>query len=159
MKRYGIFGLALLGAAGFAHAQEIVVQYSDDFTESLQEDLGEREGTYLSEKLTKDITEAFAKNGVSAHRVVVTIEDAAPNRPTFTQLSDRIGLSPRSFSVGGLDVTGEALGADGDVLAQVEYDYYTHDIRDAQNRGTWSDARRASKRFAHRLAKALADPN
>ena len=42
----------------------------------------------VTPKAVGKIREAFAKQGVKADRVVVTIEDAKPNRPTMQQVMD-----------------------------------------------------------------------
>lgn len=149
-------GLLALVAAP-ALAADITVGYSEDFEEKLVEDLGEREGEYLSEYVTSALEDAFAKTGVDPARVEVTIEDAKPNRPTFEQLSAQPGLDfARSISIGGADFSAIAYDAEGNILAEVDYDWFESDIRDVIGTATWSDARRATRRFATRMAEAVA---
>ncbi len=148
-------GLAALAATS-AQAATIEVGYSEDFQEKLSEELGEREGERLSEYVTKALEDAFAKRGVDVARVEVTIEDAKPNRPTFEQLSREPGLDfARSISIGGADLTAIAYDAAGNVVTEIDYDWFENDIRDVVASATWTDARRATRRFANKVAEAL----
>ena len=149
---------ALLALAPLASATTVNVSYSEDFAEKLTDDYGEREGTKLSEKVTKDLIREFEKQGLSVARVDVMIIDAKPNRPTFKQLGDRPGLdASRSISIGGMSLEGTAYDAEGNALGTKQYDWFETDIRDAVGAGTWTDARRASDRFARRFATDLSD--
>ena len=150
-----IGALAILPTAA---ATEVAVTYSDDFAEELSDNYGEREGETLTEEIIEDLDRAFDKAGVAPARVDVMIVDAKPNRPTFQQLSDRPGLDAiRSISLGGMELTGTAYDADGNVLATQEYEWFENDIRDVVGSSTWMDANRASSRFAKKLAKQLND--
>lgn len=145
--------LALLPAAA---ATEVTVSYSDDFAEELADNYGEREGERLTEDITDDLSHAFKKAGVNPARVEVTIVDAKPNRPTFDQLGARPGLDGlRSISIGGMELTGTAYDADGNVLATQEYEWFETNIRDVIGSAVWSDANRASRRFAKKLTDQL----
>lgn len=147
--------LALLPAAA---ATEVAVSYSEDFAEELADNYGEREGERLSEDITEDLSFAFNKVGVNPARVEVTIINAKPNRPTMEQLSDRPGLDGfRSISLGGMELTGTAYDADGNVLATQEYEWFESNIRDVIGTAVWTDANRASRRFAKKLATQLSD--
>lgn len=138
-----------------AHAGEISVSYSPDFAEKLAEDYGEREGTYLSERIRKDLEREFGRAGVDVARVDVTILDAKPSRPTFKQAGDTPGLDMhRSVSLGGMKLKAVAYDAAGTASQPFEYKWYESDIKQA-GISTWHDARRASSRFASRYAKAL----
>ena len=93
--------LALVAVAGFfalsampAFAVTVETKFSPAFQKKLDKDLGVREGEILSNELTRRIEKSFAKQGVKADHVVVTIEDSAPNRPTLGQVSNKIGLDP-----------------------------------------------------------------
>jgi len=55
-----------------------------------------------------------------------------------------------------MDLKAIAYGADDEMLGELEYGWFENDIRLAQGRATWSDARRASGRFARKFAKELA---
>ena len=141
-----------------AVATEVAVTYSDDFAEELSDTLGEREGETLTEEIIEDLDRAFDKAGVAPARVDVVILNAKPNRPTFQQLSDRPGLDAlRSISLGGMELEGIAYDADGNVLAKQEYGWFENDIRDVIGSGTWTDANRASRRFAKKFASQLSD--
>ena len=150
-----IGALAILPTAA---ATEVAVTYSDDFAEELSDNYGDREGETLTEDIIEDLDRAFEKAGVAPVRVDVVIVDAKPNRPTFQQLSDKPGLDPiRSISIGGMKLEGTAYDADGNVVATQEYQWFENDIRDVFGSATWSDANRASRRFAKRFAEQLTD--
>lgn len=153
---FASFGaLALLQTAA---ATEVTVTYSEDFAEDLTEDYGEREGSILTEDIIEDLNRAFGKAEISPARVDVTINDAKPNRPTIEQTRNKPGLDMfRSRSLGGMDLTGVAYDADGNIVAEITYDWYEFDIRDSFGVGTWSDANRASRRFAKKLAKEISE--
>lgn len=150
-----IGALAILPTAA---ATEVAVTYSDDFAEELADNYGEREGETLTEDIIDDLDHAFSRAGVAPARVDVVIVNAKPNRPTLEQLSDRPGLDAfRSISLGGMELTGTAYDADGNVLATQEYEWFENNIRDAVGSATWTDANRASRRFAKKLANQLTD--
>ncbi|MFN3213512.1 MAG: hypothetical protein ACE37M_10430 [Henriciella sp.] len=147
--------LAILQTAA---ATEIAVTYSEDFAEELADNYGEREGEKLTEDILQDLEKAFEKAGVDPAKVDVEIVDAKPNRPTFEQLSNEPGLDAfRSISIGGMELVGTAYDADGNVLATQEYEWFENNIRDVVGSATWTDANRASRRFANKLAKQLSD--
>ena len=100
--RFTLAVLAALGLAGAAPASALTVEttVSAEFQTKLEKDYGLREREVLVEALTRKVEAVLAKKGVVADRVVVTLEDAKPNRPTFQQVSDRPGLDPiRSISI------------------------------------------------------------
>jgi hypothetical protein len=156
-----LVGALALGFASAASAQTIQpVSYSDDFAEQLQDDLGPREGAHLSEALTRYVAEALEARGLSQRDVTIelSIIDAKPNRPTFEQAANRPGLDIfRSISVGGAELSGVVRNSSGDTIKTVEHRYYSHDLWDARHRAdTWGDARRAMRRFAAKVADAVA---
>ncbi|MFN7180586.1 hypothetical protein [Hyphomonas sp.] len=137
-----------------AIAAEINVSYGPDFAEKLTDDYGEREGTYLSERVKKDLESELNRAGVDVARVDVTILDAKPSRPTFKQAGDKPGLDVhRSVSLGGMKLKAVTYDAAGNASEPFEYKWYESDISQA-GISTWHDARRASVRFASRYAKA-----
>ena len=141
-----------------ATATEVAVTYSEDFAEELAENYGEREGEALTEDIIEDLEQAFDRAGVSPARVDVTIVNAKPNRPTLEQLSDRPGLDMmRSISIGGMQLSGTAYDADGEVIATQDYEWFESNIRHVVGSSTWTDANRASRRFASKFAKQLTD--
>lgn len=151
--RYVLTAICMAGLVQYASATEITVTFSEDFATELQDEYGEREGKILTKRIEKDLLRAFEKEGVSPERVDVTIVDAKPNRPTFEQMSANLGLDGfRSISLGGMKLEGTAFGADDAVLATQSYKFFESDIRLAIGSGVWTDARRASKGFAKRLA-------
>ena len=147
-------GLALVAAP--ASALTVEAKVSPEFQTKLEDDYGVREARILTQALTTKVEGAFARQGVRADRVVVTIEDAKPNRPTMQQISDTPGLDPmRSVSVGGARVTGTAYDARGTAMGTLEYDWYETDLTNVIASTTWSDARWSFDRFARRFADRL----
>jgi hypothetical protein len=121
---------------------------------------GDKELTKLTERLEEKVEQRFEKVGLSVAdeapvKLVLTLEDARPNRPTFEQLSREPGLSFQSFGIGGAEITGELFDTEGNSLGTVEYRWFENDIRDARFGGTWTDANRAISRFAKRVSKDL----
>ncbi len=156
MKPILSFLVAAMLVAPVALATEIVVSYSEDFAEMLEDEYGEREGEYLARTLRKDIEQALASRGVDASRIEVIINEAKPNKPTFEQLGDTPSLDYyRSISLGGMDVSARAFDAAGELIAATDYEWFEYDIRRTFNAGTWWDAQRASDRFSRRLAKDI----
>lgn len=136
-----------------AFAQEITITNSDDLQEKFEDDYGVRESEKLNKRLEEKVLKAFDREGLSVHRVELTLEDAKPNHPTFKQLGDTPGLDGfRSVSLGGAEITGEAFDADGNSIAQLTYRWFESDLRFAQHGSTWSDANRAINRFAKKFA-------
>ena len=147
---------AAFSLASLAHAVEFEVSYSEDFAEVLEEDYGTREGEYLSEEVIEDLTREFKRASIDPARVEVVIENAKPNRPTFKQLGDRPGLDfSRSISIGGMDLSATAYNEAGETLKEFEYGWFENDLRFAAGSSTWSDANRASRRFARKFAEEL----
>jgi hypothetical protein len=149
-------GLALAAAAPSASALTVEAKISPEFQKKLDDDYGNREAKILTDALVAKIESQFARHGVKAERVVVTIQDAKPNRPTFQQVSDKPGLDPiRSISIGGADLVGIAYDASGNEIGRLDYDWYETDITNTIPSTTWSDARWTFDRFARRFADKL----
>ena len=147
---------ALAFSALPASALTVETKFSADFQKKLEDDYGTREARILTDTLVKKVEMAFEKQGVKADRVVVTIEDAKPNRPTMRQIQDTPGLDPmRSISIGGAKLTGIAYDASGKEIGQLNYNWYETDITNVHAAGTWSDARWTFDRFANRFADKL----
>ena len=148
--------LATLAMAMPAAAVTVQTNMSTEFQKKLDDDLGVREAKTLTEALTRKIDNAFNSAGVNADHVVVTIEDAKPNRPTFKQVSDKLGLDGmRSISIGGAKLSGVAYDASGKEIGRYEHKWYESDISNVTGAGTWSDARTSFDRFARRFADKL----
>ncbi|MEM9938377.1 MAG: hypothetical protein AAFZ91_15030 [Pseudomonadota bacterium] len=154
MKRL-LTSLAALALIPVAGATEISVSFSEDFAETLSDEYGEREGTFLTEEVIEDMEQAFVKYGVSPAKVDITIIDAKPNRPTFKQLG-KPGLSFQSVSVGSLKLEAIAYDAAGDLIVSKKYSSFNRDIRDSVGASTWYEAKRSSDRFARKFAEELA---
>lgn len=156
MKKLIISALATSLFAAPAFADDIFsFQTSEDFQEMLEEEYGERELATLTKEIREDLVRELGKVGISPARIDVTIIKAKPNRPTFQQIG-RNGLSSQSFGIGGMDLKATAYDASGSVINELEYGWFENDIRWAQHRATWSDARRASGKFARKFAKGVA---
>ncbi|MDZ4761469.1 MAG: hypothetical protein SGJ21_10390 [Alphaproteobacteria bacterium] len=155
--RVALIALASFAVAALpASALTVETHLSSKFQEKLKDDYGVREGGILSEALANRVEKIFNREGIAADRVVVTIEDAKPNRPTFEQVSDRPGLDPiRSISLGGARIVGVAYDASGKELGSLDYDWYETDLSNSLAVSTWSDARWTFSRFAERFADRL----
>lgn len=121
---------------------------------------GEKDLNQLKDKLADRLADRFDKSGIvinedAALTLVVTIEDARPNRPTFRQLSKDPSLSYESFGLGGAELKSELIDTNGNSLGTAEYRWYETNIRDAKYGGTWSDANRAFRSFSKKMAKNL----
>ena len=139
-----------------ALALDLDTRFSESFIESLADEYGEKEGTYLTEKLELRVTNALEQADLDIAKIELVIEDAKPNRPTFEQLSARPGLSyVHSKSIGGAKVSGSAFGENGELIGEFSYDWYESSIANVVGAGTWSDANRVFRRFASRFADSL----
>ncbi len=153
-------GIAALTLAGAASAQAPVlgpVSFSPEFQTSLNDELGVREGEYLSVYMREAVANALARRGATAGlSIELSIVDADPNRPTFEQLSSRPGLDPiRSISVGGAELHAVLRDANGTVVGEVSHERYNHSLAELTGgEATWSEARQAIRQFANKVADA-----
>ncbi len=148
--------LATLALALPASALTVDAKVSPEFQKKLDDDIGAREAATLTEAVTRKITDVFTSRGIQAEHVVVTIEDARPNRPTFQQVSDKPGLDAmRSISIGGAKVSGVAFDASGKEIGRLDYNWYETDLSNSFGTATWTDARTTFARFANRFADKL----
>jgi len=139
-----------------AAALTVEAKVSPEFQKKLDDDFGAREARVLTESLTQKVNSIFTSRGINAERVVVTIEDAKPNRPTMEQVSNKPGLdSMRSISIGGARVKGVAYDASGKEIGTLDYDWYETDLRNTLASTTWTDARTAFDRFSRKFADKL----
>lgn len=154
-------GFLLLAAGAPAAADRTRPQPSATVSVTLSEALREKAvSTYglaeieaLAEELEGDVARELSRTGVMiGGRVELVLEDAKPNRPTRKEMSDRPGLSFRSFSVGGARITGRTVSFDGKVTP-IRYDWYATDITDARHGSVWADAERTFDSFARRLSR------
>ena len=156
--------IATLAASAFAAillampaaAVTVEARVSPEFQRKLDDDIGVRETRVLTDALTNKVRSIFVSRGIHAERVVVTIEDAKPNRPTFEQVSSKPGLDGmRSISLGGARVTGVAYDAAGKEIGTLDYGWYESDLSNTVGSTTWTDARTAFDRFSRRFADKL----
>jgi hypothetical protein len=139
-----------------ASADVVEARIGEKFQKKLEKDYGLREADVLKASLVKRVERELGKAGSAAARVVLTIEDAQPNRPTFAQVSNKPGLDPiRSISIGGAKVSGVAYDAAGAEIAACSYDWYESDITQVATASTWTDANSVFARFASRCASKL----
>lgn len=151
-----VSALVLMFGSAPAMALSVESRVSAEFQKKLESEFGVREASVLTEILTRKINSVFAAKGVKAERVVVTIEDARPNRPTMKQVSAKPGLDPiNSFGVGGARVSGIAYDAAGQEIGKFDYDWYETDLNNVVAPSTWSDARTSFDRFARRFAEKI----
>ncbi len=159
---FGLAASVLLATPALAGPVVAPVSFSPEFQTSLEEELGVREGETLRAEVTEAVNRALARRGVAAEQsgplvIEISIVDADPNRPTMQQLAERPGLdSIRSLSIGGAELHAVLRGADGSVVSEITHRRYNYDINDVANFSptTWSEARRAIRRFAERVADA-----
>lgn len=157
-------GVAAIAFATQAAAEPVAVapiSYSPEFQEQLDDELGVREGVYLSEQVTRAVARELAERGATmSESAPVTIEisivDADPNRPTFQQLTDQPSLDGfRSVSIGGAELRAVLRGADGSVVSEVSHRRYNHSLADLSGAATtWTEARVAIRQFADKVADA-----
>lgn len=155
MKTF-LVSIAAAIAIPAAAAAEISINFSPEFQEILESDYGVKEGEKLSKDVRTDLERELRKANIDPASITVTIRDAKPNRPTMQQLSDEPGLDMlRSKSIGGMDLAGVAYDASGNVVGELEYDWYETNIQMVGATGVWGDANRASSRFARKFAEQL----
>lgn len=139
-----------------ALAQDITISFSDDALEEFSETYGEREMEVLTTSLNKRLKKVLDKENLNISKIDLIIEDAAPNRPTREQVSQRPGLDQfRSVSLGGAKITGTAYAENGEILATSTIKRYAHSIHDAKYQSTWGDAKRAFSVFSKRMVKDI----
>lgn len=155
-----------LAALAFAQGASAVtvapVSFSPEFETELNERIGVREGDVLRRDVERAVASALASRGVpvdgSGGAIEIEIVDAEPNRPTMRQLSDQPALDYiRSFSIGGAELRAVLRDAEGNVLTEVGHRNYNQSLAEFHGvppAGTWSEARRAIRAFANKVADA-----
>jgi len=140
-----------------------VVEIGPELTEKAQ-DYGPRELDRLVNKMQSALMDALMDAGrytetgqPEANILLVVIEDAQPNRPTFQQLTARPGLSARSLSLGGARVTAIMTDPAGEELGRFAYSWRTPSLDRSQYATVWGDAEHAFDRFARLVAEELQD--
>lgn len=106
--------------------------------------------------LERELTAAGATVGDGAPIAIeTTLVNAKPSRPTFQQAIDQPGLDTvRSVSLGGAELRARVVRADGTTLQEVTHKWYEYDLLFSDAATTWSDARRAIRRFADKVGDA-----
>lgn len=139
-------------AASPAMAQSVEVSVGAELADKTEE-YGQRDVDRLVTSLDEAAEDALAQSGrYPGARLYLVLEDATPNRPTFQQLTDRPGLSMDSIGVGGAEISGRLVTADGAEIP-VSYRWFETNLAFASAAHTWSDTERAFRRFAGRLAE------
>jgi len=162
-----VAGLCLTGTAAFAEpanpmVSRVTVTLDPKFVAGGVKTYGAREVGELAHYLKKTVErnllakDRFKANSTGGAVLELVLVDAKPNHPTFKQMSDRPGLSMQSFGIGGAEIRGEQINADGSRV-KLDYSWYESDIRWSQGLGTWGDAERAIHGFARRAAEGHAD--
>lgn len=121
---------------------------------------GDKELKKLISKLEVNIKNEFSKYDIKisddAETVLnVTLLDAKPNRPTFSQLAKEPNLSHQSFATGGAEIQARLLSPDGRIIGNLNYKNYESDIKNSRYGSTWKDSKKAFYWFAVKSAKAL----
>lgn len=150
---------AVLAVAGASHAQpsssapEVTVSIGGDLIDDVDE-LGQREVFRQIDQLETTVRRELARSGaLQGAQIYLVLTDLKPNRPTFQQAIDRPGLSTfDSISIGGAEIEGEVITADGQRLP-VRYSRFSTSIRDVYGYGVWQDADRAFDRLAVNLSQ------
>ena len=143
----------LLATPAFAHPASVEVQIGPKLRADAVKSLGVGDIDRLAAELSRQVKQELDRTGVlQGARLELTLVDAKPNRPTFKQLSNRPGLSMRSFGLGGAAIEGRAIAVDG-TISPIHYQWYETDITQAPYTTTWSDANTAFDLFARRLAR------
>ena len=162
-----VAGLSLMGTAAWSRSVDpvvsrVTVTLDPKFVAGGVKTYGAKEvgdlADYLKKTVEKDLTAKgrFKAEAAGGSALQLVLVDAKPNRPTFKQMTDRPGLSMQSFGIGGAEIRGEQINADGSRV-KLGYSWYESDIRWVQSVGTWSDAEQAIRGFARRVAEGHAD--
>lgn len=122
-------------------------------------ELGERDIDLLKSALRNDVERELVEGnlaGTGGQVLTIVLEDAKPNRPTFTQQgqSQRAPVAA-SLGIGGAEVSATLTTPDGEIIARFRYRYGIRDIRFVIPGIEWADALRTFDRFATRLRSSL----
>lgn len=137
------------------------VALSAEYQTKVDDEIGDRDSGVLSDFVTRTVSRAITQRGGELSpnapvRVEITIVDADPNRPTWEEMRATPGLSQFwSVSTGGAELQATLRAADGRVLSEVNHRYFSNSLADIiGSPDTWSDANRATYRFARKVADA-----
>ena len=153
--------LAFAQTAAAAPVSVAEVKLAPHFQRTLERHLGVSEGPILQAEVADAVSRALTRAGAdvapgAAVTVEATILDADPNRPTMKQVDDHPGLSViDSVSTGGARLNAVIRGADGRVIAEVSHERYSQSLGDLVGQpAEWTDANRAIRQFAEKVADA-----
>jgi hypothetical protein len=145
--------VASLATAAYAAPAAVQVAIGPKLQAKAESTYGQRDVRQLADQIRRDVARELARTGAfDGARIELVLTAATPNHPTFKQLGDRPGLSSRSFGLGGAEIDGRIVAADGHVTP-VHYRYEENDLRSSYGQGVWGDAEDALDRFARRLAR------
>lgn len=152
----GIFcASALIGTPLLVTAQpnqpEIKISYAPKLEREYATNYGAREKEVIEETLRREVANRLDGN---VSRVEIEVLEATPNRPTFKQMGDKMGLSYESISLGGAAFNGKAYDNAGNLVHQTTYRSGANNIFDSIHAWTWSDADNAARTFVTRLANS-----
>lgn len=157
---FGFVALAFLTQA--AAAQTVSLQsitVSDSAQAAFTSTYGETEAETLKQDLRERLVKAFADQGITLTDATapvvlnVTVQRVKPNRPTWRQMRDTLGLDfARSFGVGGAEITGVLSSTDGSTSVPIKRTWFDSDIDQSATKSTWHDARRVFRQFATQAA-------
>lgn len=157
----GFAAIAFAPAAFAAPVSIAPVALSTEYQTKVDDEIGDRDSEVLSAFVTRVVSRALAQRGgeISPNapvRVEITIVDADPNRPTWEEMRATPGLSQFwSVSTGGAELQATLRSADGRVLSEVNHRYFSNSLADiVGSPDIWSDANRATYRFARKVADA-----
>lgn len=146
----------LAASAARATPASVDVQLSPALQGKAERSLGVRDVDRLARELRGEVTKRLARTGAyDGARIELVLADAEPNRPTYQQLGAEPGLSERSHGIGGAEIEGRVITADGRVTP-VRYRYYSPTLALASHAGIWTDAEWAFQRFAYELGRGSA---
>ncbi|GAM97896.1 hypothetical protein U91I_01526 [alpha proteobacterium U9-1i] len=161
---FALASLTALALAPAAHAAPVSVApvaLSAEYQTKVDDEIGARDSQVLADFVTRTVSRQLTQRGASIAdgapvRVEITIVDADPNRPTWEEMRRTPGLSEFwSVSTGGAELSATLRGADGRVLGEVSHRYFSNSLADiVGSPDTWSDANRATYRFARKVADA-----
>jgi len=152
-----------MSIAATAHAGPVVVRpltIDAALQKKFEDDYGSREIATLQSTLTSALTRELRQAGGAVSEsgpitIETTLVDVKPSKPTLEQVRHKPGLDQfQSVSLGGAELRARILAADGRVLNEVNYDWYETDLLNMPALTTWSDADRAIRRFADKVAEA-----
>lgn len=156
MRTLAIATAVLLASstATLAAPASVSVTISPELQSKAVKTLGVREVDDLAARLQATVEKRLTRTGAyEGARIELVLADAQPNHPTFKQLGDKPGLSYESFGIGGAEIKGRAIAANG-AITPIGYKYYESDLRWARHGGTWADAEGTFDRFAYDLGRA-----